>query len=159
MSTWLTLIKKWGMPVLLDLSIKSSKWRTLISCAWSAGSMMHPAVCTVSVSQGSRSVCRLLLWSLLFGSVAAFWCFCTFTRSARHFVLSLQHIFYPGGAVWRSSRGASRRHFAHSHVFAWGNQLSVALLVGEGVGRAAGARPVYSPQVLLLRSFPLSGLL
>ncbi|TNN30129.1 N-acetylgalactosamine kinase [Liparis tanakae] len=39
------------------------------------------------------------------------------------------------------------------------DELSEALLVGEGVRRAAGARPASSPQVLLPRSSSLSGLL
>lgn len=62
-------------------------------------------------------------------------------------------------ALCCSFRGAKWRDCAPPHVFAWGNQLAEALLVGEGVGRAAGACPAYSPQVLFLRSLFLPGLL
>lgn len=59
-----------------------------------------------------------------------------------------------------SARRANRRNCIHPpHVSARRNELSEALLVGEGVRRAAGARPASSPQVLLPRSSSLSGLL
>lgn len=148
-STWFTLIKKWGTPVLLKLSIDSpieGHTHTHTPCAWS---VILQCVQYLLVRGWRHSV--LLLWCL-FRSVATFWCRGAFIRDARHFVLSLQHILYPGGAA-----RCRRRHCAHPRVFAWGNQLSVALLVGEGICRAAGARPAYSPQGLLLRAFPLTG--
>lgn len=111
--------KKWGGPVLYT------------------GCPVH----THTLVRG-RSRSLSCCYGVCFASVA-------FIRDTGHFILSLQHIFYPGGVVWRW-------HWA-PHVLPWGNQLAVALLVGEGIRRAAGARPAYSPQGLLLRAFTPTG--
>lgn len=45
------------------------------------------------------------------------------------------------------------------HVLARGNEFSISLLVGKGVGRATGTGPAHSSQILLLRPLFPAGLL
>lgn len=62
-------------------------------------------------------------------------------------------------SLWRWARHGWSGGRGDFHVLARGNELSVSLLVCEGIGRAAGTGPAHSSQILLLRPLPPAGLL